>query len=638
MTNDYKERIIKWLTGNYTISHGYDDPQFQELISTTSNISDYIEYTLGYIQGRDGKGNELDVGFIYGIDSNNKNKIIIVDNDFNIIQVIDSFDTGTSFRSFICLNIDTTNGNIYGVDLQGSQYRFILLNNFLVKTPSQNEYEVKLRNSYNLTFSGGFAPDYVEKRPSDSLYVMTCLNNGKPMTATYKIEVGSTNELIQYTYSGSALTNYSQLKAYNIAWSGEEYVEKIGVLNYIEENVNQYDMYYVEYSFNGTTITKTYTIEVDYLLNNIHQIEIDTGVEMNNNNTYVYYNDEPSSYIRKIDYQNNNTILYYSITGDTTLNYTWTNLKLKKQNNSLYFYAMKNIDDPNDNTQTEFNICFGQILENDNKKYIVSNLENGGKLYNIYAYRTNEIFYLSNVYNLYSYNLTNSKPIPNENNVALLNIKQIFNSLNYNYDDYQDINSMVPNSVWLYSNNEIVFARNLYNKTLNGNITISTVEIPNMMLNDISITPQKLLGQTNGVLINNTEEITKNIYEDLFINFYNELTMQNQNTQDYITNLNGATRLNASISNTMDYNNAKISAIRLNYSDDTTYTKTISPATQISQFVYQIKFQIYVPNNKTITSIELISADEQTSYQTINTSNLESGKTYKITQNVEIGE
>ena len=54
-----------------------------------------------------------------------------------LLQVIDSYDTGTTFNQFMCLNIDITNGNVYGVDLQGSQYRFILLNNFLVKLGTQ---------------------------------------------------------------------------------------------------------------------------------------------------------------------------------------------------------------------------------------------------------------------------------------------------------------------------------------------------------------------------------------------------------------------------------------------------------------------------------------------------------------------
>ena len=73
------------------------------------------------------------------------------------------------------------------------------------------------------------------------------------------------------------------------------------------------------------------------------------------------------------------------------------------------------------------------------------------------------------------------------------------------------------------SNNKIIFARNLYNKVINANTTISTLNIPNTNLNDITIYNQSLIGETNYVLMNNQESITKNIYENLNINFYTTL-------------------------------------------------------------------------------------------------------------------
>ena len=37
MTNDYKERVIKWLTGNYDIEQSSTDPLFQEINETTNH-------------------------------------------------------------------------------------------------------------------------------------------------------------------------------------------------------------------------------------------------------------------------------------------------------------------------------------------------------------------------------------------------------------------------------------------------------------------------------------------------------------------------------------------------------------------------------------------------------------------------
>ena len=635
MTDEYRERIIKWLTGNYEIEQSSSDPLFQEIEETTTGINTYFSNVQGYIQGRDGKGNELDIGFIYGVNNNSKGIIAIVDKNFNIIQIIDEYDSGTKFDVFQCLNIDKTNGNIYGIDYSSNKYRFILLNNFLLKTPAQINYEVKLRNSYFLQFTTtGFIPVFVEKRPSDSFYVITGTSNDKPVIATYKIEVGSVNELLEYIYTGDS--NSYKLKTYNIAWSGEEFIQKLGC--YVSPQ-NQYDFLevsYIEFNFDGTTITKTKTIDLleTYLTQNL--LEDTLNIAMNNTDTYICYPIHFSSYdeadatiILKINYTDNSYIEIERMETDSSLNYRYSAGEIIQINNQFYFYIYKNTDDPIDNTQANYSITYGAILNNSNL-YIIKKTYDNLQVYDLVLYT--KVFTVSTFYNLITYRLIGS------NSNKLLIVEQILNSLNYNYADYQDINSMVPTSAWLYNNNKIIYARNLYNKVVNGNTTTSTVEVPNLLLNDINITKQSLLGGTNGILVNNNETITKNIYENLYINFYNTLTMQNRNTALFISNLVGASRLNNSISNVADYSEAKIGKVRVNYSDDTSLVKTINPATRITQFVYQFSFNVYVPGTKNITSIELISVDEGTTYQTITGLNLENSKSYKITQNVEIGE
>ena len=158
MTNDYKERIIKYLTNNYNEGTESTTPFFAENVNVKeiqNNFHSIFTTIDGYIQGKDGKGNELDIGFIYGsyvYNSKLAGRIVIVDSEFNILQTIDEFNTGTKFNRFTALNIDVANGNIYGIDKPGDNYRFLLLNNFLIKTPAQQNYEVKLRNSYILNF------------------------------------------------------------------------------------------------------------------------------------------------------------------------------------------------------------------------------------------------------------------------------------------------------------------------------------------------------------------------------------------------------------------------------------------------------------------------------------------------------
>ena len=632
MTNDYKEKIIKWLTGNYEIEQSSTEPLFEEIEETQTTLNTYIDKILGYIQARDGKGNELNIGFIYGNNSNNEGVIVIVDNDFNIIQVINEYNTGTNLSEFVCLNIDKTNGNIYGVDISSSKYRFILLNNFMIKTPAQENYEVKLRNSYFLNFThSNFVPSYVEKRPSDSFYVITGMStddttNNQPMIATYKIEVGATNELNEYVYTDT-YTGYLNFKTYNIAWSGENYIEKIACIN-LEPDNGLYKRYLNIYEFNGETITKTLHKEFGTELSNPSVMDSYEGVELTNNDIYIYYNFDLTSDSRICRLENNEFVEYFNIEGDYTLLYVHTGVRIIKINNTIYFYGYKNTDSPNNMLEANYDLYFGLITSLNGIPYTISKSFNAGHIYNLVMFKSTDVFSVSSLYNLTTYHLLNS------HSTTMASVKQIFNSLNYNYEDYQDINSLLPNSAWLYNDNKIIYARNLYNKTINGNTTIATLEVPNLMLNDIDIEQQDLLGQTNGTLITNTDTIQKNIYEDLFINFYNTLTMQNQNTLNYITNLNGATRLNNSISASLDYENVLISKIKINYTDETSIIKGITIASQVSQFVYNFNFQIYV--DKPILNIELISNDENTVYQTINLTT-QVGKYYNINQQVEIG-
>ena len=215
----------------------------------------------------------------------------------------------------------------------------------------------------------------------------------------------------------------------------------------------------------------------------------------------------------------------------------------------------------------------------------------------------------------------------------LYNILEIYNSNNYNGQSFTNINSMIPNSSILYDeNNDVIFARNLYNKTISDRVTQSTIEIPNNYLNDVMIARQDLISETNSIMVDNNNIITKNIYETLFINFINTLQMINKNDlNNPILNPAGAIRLNQSISQVQDYTSQKISKARINYADNSNEIIPIS-FTQVGS-VMRTEFTIY--NSKGIINIELISEDEKTTYNTI-TGNFELNKTYTVSQDVTI--
>ena len=186
------------------------------------------------------------------------------------------------------------------------------------------------------------------------------------------------------------------------------------------------------------------------------------------------------------------------------------------------------------------------------------------------------------------------------------------------------------------SSNNLIFARTLYNKSVSNNTTISTIEIPNTFLNDIQITKEELLGETNKILNNKSQVITKNIYETVNLNFINSISMSNNNTQETILNQNGASRLNRSSSNDLDYDNAKATKIRINYVDGSSFIQKLgkNQIELIDVKTAMYEFVIFVKND--IENIQIISEDEQTVYQKITNLTLEKNKYYSITQMVEV--
>ena len=196
---------------------------------------------------------------------------------------------------------------------------------------------------------------------------------------------------------------------------------------------------------------------------------------------------------------------------------------------------------------------------------------------------------------------------------------------------------MLPKSGILYDESEaVIFARNLYNKTINNNTTTSIIEVPNSYLNDNIIAKQNLLSNTNKLLNSNNQNISKNIYETLNINFANTLVIKNSNNPlNEIINIPGASRLNSSISSLADYEETKGTKYKVNYTNGNSNVFNIDNIDFLGNEAI-LDFNVYV--GSAISNIQIISNDEATIYQEIDTSNLslEIGKYYNFKQNVEI--
>lgn len=634
MTEDFKNKILKYLTGNLEEATGTNEPQFPGVETIINNLNTYINNNTSgsgtwlsekkeIIQGKDGNGNDLD---IYALVSNDTVQgtsygfTVILDANFNPIQFINSYSSGVRIGKIVNIKVDNK-GNIYLVEYFNTErkYRLVLLNNIFMKLPTQDSYYCKIRTSYFLPneLQIDFNSLEVFKSYTGSNYGFICNTEDKLIVETLKIEVGLANEWTNYTYDYSTfgfVMNYI---------CGECYFENdtfdFRTILYQAGNTNIYKFYLdttVKYSLIDIS-NYQYSTNITILTGEILQKELYYfGIACAEGNRPPFSGNQQYSIVK---YNNNTLSLINQKNSYTTIVMPLSRYSFFQKNGIVFFKLFYQIDN-------QYNMDFG-VIYNDNASYYT--LENsGGSSPGFYSF--DKAFIVTTTYNLITYY------IPYASYEQFYKCQQIFNQFNYNGLEYENTNSMIPNSAILLEDSDdpdIIFARNLYNLNVNNNTTVSTVEIPNTFLNDTTILNKSLYSQTNTLLTYDITPITKNIYEVLHINFFNTLLMKNSNNpNNEILNNLGATRLNQSISSVNDYTDTIANKIRINYDDGTSIVQNIGTPT-ITNNVATYTITIYVP--KAITNIEIISNDENTSYQTI-TGTFDINKYYTLTQDVRV--
>lgn len=620
MTNDFKEQILNYLTGTIQEETPQDNPtHYIEKETLINNLYTNITNEIGsnnfsIIKVIQSKTNSNIV--INCKNANNNNSFLIVtDKDFNILGYFDEFSSGVSFRMFTGFNIDE-NGYFYTIEsdhgFQLNNKRFLMLNNIAV--PNANgEYQVKIRKSYavpNTTVLYNNSIQGLYKAIGQSIYVILNADGSANRYLTkLTINVGTNNDWQDNAING--VVGNDQILS--VDSEGNIFFKTINVG--IPSGLYTYNISLYTYN-NGTETTE---IISDTIINGTDMWRT-TAKFLNINEVYIGY--------KTADTENTNTeyIIGHLDTTTKTLTKVFSTPSvysaIYNDTNFLMFYRIDNemmfkFNVITNSSTNEFNIIVGRLIGLENQSTLLAS--------GITPLTTNaDFFVVVKTFNLYQY-------LAQYNDNAY-STKEIYQVNGYNGDSYINTNCLIPDISYLYSNNKLVFARTLYNKQVNGNTTISTIEIPYNYLNEISIQPKQLLGQTKMILNNDINPITKNIYETLDINFINTISMQDN---DNSINLSGASKLNASATSTNNYNQTQIGYYRLNYTDGTTEDFKINPSeyTPTNEYSGTYNFVIYVA--KPITNINILSNDKTTVYATLNLV-LEVGKYYKINQNVEV--
>lgn len=681
MTQDYKDTLLEYLTNNLVEDSGYNRPSWSDtqieekdnIISELNTAFPYGYKQVGELQCKNSNGDYNGFTIVYGnynkdssstLITNQRGYILLFNENMDKVALITQYSSGTYLNAFIILNIDEK-GQLYGIDqAMNSQSelrnRFIMLNNISVKLPLDN-YKCVLRQSYFVDgtqdSSYSIMPfiQFIAKDPNSSRYVL--MRDVSSALELY-IQVGASNEWTLYD-TGSSFSIYTIPPVDNVLaiWdsNGELSITSFTILSantptqsYIckvyntsstmeviqgQEITNNgvfptyFEQFYLNVSGQAWTTYKSfssYTMSTDFGYLVCGGKNVSYGNEYNEVGVFKIYMENNSPKLERI-------CLYSSELDDPSGDNTPIPLycKLINLNGTLFVNYYTTLNPFSNNVVYDFyTIWFKDNIDSSHyyeRKTLASSEASMISKFHLFG--------IKNAYNLYA-----TYYLGEDSDSGLIFLSKsniIYNATNYNGIKYSDTNSLVPRQMLLYDENGVIFARNLYNKVVYNNITESTLQIPNTMLNDITIAQEDLYGETMYVLSSNDDEIEKNIYETLYINVFNKLNMVNNNDpSNPIMNNLGATRINQSVSEVNDYDNAKIGKVRINYRNGVSYTKDIISST-ITNNVADIQFQLTIVSD--ILNIEILSTDEATIYQRIvDVSDYEVGKTYVISQKCHV--
>ena len=647
MTEDYKKTLLDYIT-ELNPGEPVNTETFKEdLEIPRSEWSNYVplhweEFKIeGIIKSRTSDkvifyGGYVVSGGTYENDS--RGIIIVTDSYLKPIQTIYKFDSETYLRP-IQKMIQEEDGQFVAVDstiiytiytsqqvrqlLMTNQKRVIMLNDISQKV--YDKYQVTLRRSYILgnDYSNFICKD-IFKNPNSSHYCfmgMRMVNDGAispdgVRVISLKINVGSANEWWILDSTDDCV--YGGGDAY---FDSNDDVNWKILLSRSLSNDNKIQVWGGKNSSVNTLETiqdETYSIYIDSVNydNQIVFVNSNKAYYVQNNQRWGQVGNPAPKYIGLYEVNlTNNTIkeIYLKSLG----NYDSSNLAsmyLQVVNGELYIQYCDNINDNKaDYYIQRYKDVWNPLLVGENKPFI-------------YSQRS---FYISQTFNLLKINI-----FPNNFRTATWYMKQIteiYNLSNYNGEDYENYNSLKGKYGNIYSNNKIIFSRNLHNLSVTNNYTVASVEVPNTFLNDYILDVKELVGETNTTLVSDSTPISKNIYEMLYLNYINTLNVKDNdsnlqiNTAKYInSNINVGTATN--------YNNTKCAKVEIIYEDNSNKIFPIGWE-RIDDTHKSTEFTIYV--DKPILEINLISNDQTTTYITIQRE-LEEGKYYTFKQYLKV--
>lgn len=626
MTEEYKQLILKWLTHSLQEETGNNIPQFSQTNSIVNNLNDYIVDKLGsqpyyvkYIQ-MDGFDNYALLGNNGG---DGTSFIVILDTNMNPIQYIDEYSSGVKLQYLLDINCDDEN-NFFALERlteDGTErIRFVMLNNILTQN-GNSQYELNISKAYNLPTLPKTLSSYeslgIYKVPSTSKYLFVLENIGIPTAVTLQIKVGTSNEWTVYAADSTVKGYQLTYNSVYYDWTDDNFNLIIPAVSY--DTVN-FECYQIINSGETLTLDNSKTVELPNLPTYDFLLVTSSIMMINSTSYYLAYriSNEANTGGTDYIYLNNNgtftelaTFEYDNETFTGELNYDYF-----YKYNSEVFLRIKISKSGTD--ADDYYMC---LLDGTN--FYFSPIENVPEL------TWNSPFFVTKRYNLYNFYIQADNTVYNK--------QLIYNANSYNGQPYISTDSLIPNSSQLFdSNNNLLFGRNLYNSSIYGNTTTATVQIPNNFLNSEQIANEQLLGQTNQVLVSANKTISKNVYEELFINFNNQINVIDNDNNLNLSMQAASNYVNQSVSNGSNYDGLFVGYARINYQNSNQIVPIVFNNIDLDSLTATCSFNFISDSTNQVQSIQILSSNQSTVYATISGNNFQLGKVYAVTQEIQI--
>ena len=658
MTDDYKKRLIEYVTGllqieserptdfepdnMWTSSSDYNDANYEDVIVALRGKYSCIN---GILQS---DFNEVFV--MYGayqdnINENSKGFLIFFAKEAAEYRPVKISLLNT--RGIQFLKFDETSNRVYGVTGNRSTYKgaedndcyFVYFNNLFLAY--DDELEPDQTYSYKIWEDGSqqFCCRDIVKQGEGSRYLIfgTQFNSlTYPTVIDLEIKVGESNTQVNYI-TGSNYLGYAFFGEFN----GDTPFFKMIV-------------------FDNSIGIKTFKLALlsgsNIIYSNITiNSEIKTTYHLNTHPSYVALDEANIYFIHNSIYEKPNT---YEVVRSTLYKYDGFNNTITEvyydeidhenedQNNYLILNVVKDLSTiylirhKTDYQDLITYINLANITDHPNPQE--SDFHRMDVIpYIPYPNIYNQIAILRRQFNLVFFEsfagfFRDNQGDPNEDvnggQSQYTGLRQLIGYTGYPYVNYS---CLVPR----YANIGILtslptFSRNVYNITKFENTTTSSVEIPAQYGNFYLTTFQRLFGMTGYNLVYNYRPLRKNRYEVMHVNFINTINVVDEDKDIYYPY--SAVRVNYS-TNTggqLNYDNCKCLKYRINYLDGTSTTQPFSWS-PINDYNKKTMFVIYA--DKDIESIDLLTSDQSAIYLHI-TGTFEQGKYYQIKQKVRVGE